>query len=90
MTVSSSVAPNSAYAHRRSLSKGRSASPGPQWVASPLGVSVAQRRAQMVERVAESAMSRVGQVVDATHRAREVAEAAIVEVRSVHGAVKSI
>ena len=43
----------------------------------------------MAERVAESAMSRVGQVADATRRAREVAEAAIAEVRSVHGATKS-
>ena len=88
-TISPSVAPNSAYARRRSLSRARSASPGPRRVASPIGVSVAQRHTQMAERVAESAMSGVGQVADQTRRAREVAEAAIAEARSVHGAVKS-
>ena len=43
----------------------------------------------MAERVAESTMSRVGQVVNETRRAREVAEAAIAEARSMHGVVES-
>ena len=86
---SPSVAPNSAYAQRRSLTRGRSASPRPRRIASPIGVSVAQRRAQMAEQIAESAFSGVGQVAEETRRAREVAEAAIAEARSVHGAVES-
>ena len=61
----SQVAPNSVFARRRSLSRGRSASPGPQQTASPLGVLVAQHRAQLDERTAESAMSSFGQVADA-------------------------
>ena len=48
-----------------------------------------QCRAHMAERIAESAISGVGQVADATHQACEVAEAAITEARSVHGKVKS-
>ena len=43
----------------------------------------------MAERVAESPMSGIGQVADATRRAPEVAEAAIAEVRSMHDEVKS-
>ena len=43
----------------------------------------------MAEQIAESAFSGVGQVADETRRAREVAEAAIAEARSVHGAVES-
>ena len=88
-TVSPSVAPNSAYVQWRSLTRGRSASPRPRRIASPIGVSDAQRRAQMAEQIAESAFSGVGQVADETRRAREVAEAAIAEARSVHGAVES-
>ena len=56
----SQVAPNSAFARQRSLSRGRAASPGPRRAASPLGVLVAQHRAQLAERIAESAMSSVG------------------------------
>ena len=56
---------------------------------SPLGLSVAQRRAQLAEQVAESAMSGVRCVADETRCAREVAEAAIAEARSVHGEVQS-
>ena len=89
MTVLSSIAPNSAYAQRRTLIRGRSASPRPRRIALPIGISVAQRRAQMAEQIAESAFSGVGQVADETHRARKVAEAAIAEARSVHGVVES-
>ena len=37
----------------------------------------------------ESALSVVGQVADATRRAREIAEAAITEAKSMHSAVES-
>ena len=43
----------------------------------------------MAEQVAESALSGVGQVADATRRAREIVEAAIAEAKFVHSAVKS-
>ena len=88
-TISSSVAPNSAYAQRRSLTRGRSVSPAPRRRASPIGVSVAQRRTQMAEQIAESAFSGMGKVADETRRAREIAESAIAEARSVHGVVES-
>ena len=43
----------------------------------------------MAEQIAESAYSSVGQVAKQTRHAREVAKAAIVEARSVHGTVES-
>ena len=89
MTISSSVALNSAYAHRRLLCRGRSASPVPRRIALAIGIFVAQRHAQMAEQIAESAISGVGQVADAIRQAREVAEAAIAEARSMHGEVES-
>ena len=89
MTVLPSVAPNSAYAQRRLLTRGCSASPRSRRIASPRGVSVAQHHAQMAEQIAESAFSGVGQVADEIRRVRKVAETAIAEARSVHGAVES-
>ena len=83
------VAPNSAFVRRRSLSRGRSASPGPRRTASPLGVSVAQRRVQLAERTAESALSGVGQVAEEIRHACSIVEAAISEARSVHGEIES-
>ena len=44
---------------------------------------------QLAEQVAESALSGVGQVADAMRQAREIAEAAIAEVKSIHSAVES-
>ena len=79
MAVSPSVAPNSAFAQRRSLSRGCSASLGPRWVASSIGISVMQRPAQMAEQIAETAISRVGRVEGEMRHARNVAEAAIAE-----------
>ena len=55
----------------------------------PLGVLVAQRHAQLAERVAENAMSGVSQITDEARRVRGVAEAAIAEAMSVHGEVES-
>ena len=83
------VAPNSAFVQQCALSRGRSTSPGPQRALSPLGVSVAQRRAQLAERITESAMSRVGRVTEETRCARGIVEAAIAEAKSVHGEVES-
>ena len=56
---------------------------------SLLGVSVAQHRAQLAERTAESALSGVGQVAEEIRHALRVAEAAISEARSVHGEIES-
>ena len=56
------------------MTRARSASPGLRRSLSPLGLSVAQCRAQLAEQVAESAMSGVGCVADETQGAREVAE----------------
>ena len=83
------VAPNSAFAQWHSLSRGRSASPGPQRTASPLGVAIAQRHAQLGERTAESTLSGVGQVAEEIRHACSIAEAAISEARSVHREIES-
>ena len=88
-TTQSLVAPNSAFARRRSLSRGSSASRGPRRTASPLGVSVAQHCAQLAERPAESALSGIGQVAEEIRHACSVAEAAISEARSLHGEIES-
>ena len=48
-----------------------------------------QCRVHLAEQVARSAMSGVGRIVDETRCTCEVAEAAIAEVRSVHGEVQS-
>ena len=84
------VAPNSAFARRRSLSRGRSASPGPQRTVSPFGASVVQRRAQLTERVAESAISGVGQVADAVRVARAEAATAAANAQSAIGTVQTL
>ena len=67
----------------------RSASLGLSRPLSPLGILVAQHRVQYAERVAESVMSDVGQVVDATGHAWVVAKVAIAETKTVHGAVEN-
>ena len=71
------------------MTRACSASPGLRRSLSPLGLSVAQRHAQLAGQVAESAMSGVGCVADETRRAREVAEATIAKARSVHREVQS-
>ena len=60
-----------------------------QRAASPLGISVAQRRAQLAESNAKSAMSSVSHVTKETHCVRDVAKAAIAKAKSVHGEVES-
>ena len=89
VAAQSLVAPNSAFARRRSLSRGRSASPGPRRTALPLDVLVAQRCAQLAERTAESALSGVGQVAEEIRHAHSVAEVAISKTRSVHREIES-
>ena len=53
-------APNTAYQWRQMETRARSASPRLQWSLSPLGISMAQRHAQMAEQKAESVFSGVG------------------------------
>ena len=60
-----------------------------QKAASLLGVLVAQRRTQLVERITESTVSGVSRVTQETRHVRDVAEAAIAEAKSVHGEVES-
>ena len=89
MVTSPSVAPNSAFGQRRSLPRGRSASPAPRRVVSPIGVSVAQRRAQMAEQIAETAISGVGCMEEEMRHTRSVAEAAIAEAAAVSSCMES-
>ena len=84
------AAPNSAFARWCSLSRGRSTSPGPRWTVSPLGASVVQCRAQLAERVAESAIFGVGQVAYAVHIARAEAAMAAVNAQSAIGTVQTL
>ena len=55
---------------------------------SPLGVSVARRRAQLTERIAESAISGVGQVTDEVRKARIEAAAVAAEAESAKGTIR--
>ena len=55
----------------------------------PMGLFVAQLRAQTAEQKAESAFSHVGVIADQTRHAQSIAEAAIAEARSVHNEVSS-
>ena len=82
-------APNSAFERWRTMTRARSASLGLRRSLSPLGLSVVQHCAQLVEQVTENAMSDVGRMADETRRAREVAEAAIAKARSMHREVQS-
>ena len=68
--------------------RARSASPGLRRSPSPLGVSVAKRRAQLAERVAESAISGVGQVADEVQKARIEAAAAAAKAESAKGTIR--
>ena len=56
---------------------------------SPVGLSVAQRCAQLAEQTAAMAMSGVDQVAEVTKLACGVVEAAIAEATSVHNHVES-
>ena len=81
--------PNSAYSRGRAAARSRSASPRPRRVLSPVGLSVAQRRAQLAKQTAATAASGVGRVAEETRRVCELVEATTAEARSVRGEVKS-
>ena len=87
--VSGGPFPNSAYSRGRAAARSRSASPRPRRVLSPVGLSVAQRRAQLAEQTAATAASGVGRVAEETRRVRELVEATTAEARSVRGEVES-
>ena len=87
--VSGGTLPNSAYSRGRAAARSRSASPRPRRVLSPVGLSVAQRRAQLAEQTAASAASGVGRVAEETRRVRELVEATTAEARSVRSEVES-
>ena len=80
-------APNMAFSPGTMATRGCSASLGLQRSPSPIGISVAKRRAQLVECIAESAMSGVGQVADEVHKARMEAAVAVAEAESAKGTV---
>ena len=63
--------------------------PGPRRALSPLGISVAQRCAQLAKRTTELAMSGVGHITGETCHARGIVEAAITKARFVHDEVES-
>ena len=54
-----------------------------------MGLSVAQRCAQLPEQTASMAISGVGRVEAETHRVREMVEATTAEARSVYSEVES-
>ena len=81
--------PNVAFEQRMRDVRPRSASPRLRRTVSPSRLSMAQRRARIVEQKAESAFSGVGMVADQTRYAQSVEEAAITEAWSVHDEVAS-
>ena len=82
-------APNTAFTFRSAAGRSRSASPRPRRSLSPLGVSVAQRRAQLAAQSAATAVSGVGRIEREARRVCELAEATSAETKSVRGEVKS-
>ena len=58
--------PNTTFKQRMEDARLRSVSPRPRWTISPSKLSVAQRRAQIAESKAESAISGIGIVADQT------------------------
>ena len=87
--VSGGTLPNSAYSRGRTAARSKSASPRPRRILSPVGLSVAQRRAQLAEQTAATAVSGVGRVAEESRRVRELVEATTAEARSVRGEVES-
>ena len=84
-----SRAPNVAYSRGMVAARACSASPGLRRSPSPLGVSVAQRRAQLAEQSAATAISGIGHVEKETRRVCEMVEATTAEARSVCDNVES-
>ena len=83
-------APNTVFTRGTTLSRSRSVSPGLSRPASPLGVSVARRRAEYAERTAVSAISGVGQVADEVRMARAEATSAAADAQSAIGTVRQL
>ena len=82
------TSPNTAFAFRTAAGRSRSASPRPRRSLSPLGVSVAQRRAQLAAQSAATAVSGVGRVAEETRYVRELVEATSAEAKSVRSDVE--
>ena len=82
------TSPNTAFAFRTAAVRSRSASPRPRRSLSPLGVSVAQRRAQLAAQSAATAVSGVGRVAQETRYVRELVEATTAEAKSVRSDVE--
>ena len=82
-------APNTAFKFGSAVGRSRLASPRPRRSLSPLGVSVAQRRAQLAAQSAATAVSGVGHVTEETRRVRELVEATSAEARSVRSDIES-
>ena len=80
--------PNVTFA-RGVAARSRSASPRPRRSVSPLGVSVAQRRAQLAAQSAATAVSGVGHVEAETRRVRALVDASTAEARSVRSEVET-
>ena len=71
------------------MARARSASLGLRRSPSPLGVSVAQHRAQLAEQSAAIVISGVGCVEEETRRVRQMVEATTAEAKSMRGDVES-
>ena len=84
-----SRAPNAAYLRGAAAARACSVSPGPRRSPSPLGLSVTQRRAQMVEQSTAMAVSGVGRVVQEMRCVREMMEATTAKAKSVRYEVES-
>ena len=83
-------APNTAFTFRSVAGvRSRLASAQPRRSLSPLGVSVAQRHAQLAAQSAATAVSGVGRIEREARRIRELAEATSAETKSVRGEVES-
>ena len=75
-------APNSTFSCRTMETRAHSVSPGLRRSPSPLGISVAKRRVQLAERVAESAVSGMEQIADEVRQVRMAAAAAAANAES--------
>ena len=87
--IGGSEFPNTVFARGVAAVRSRSASPRPRRSPSPLGVSVAQRRAQLAAQSAATAVSGVGRVEAETRRVRDLVEATSAEAKSVRDEVES-
>ena len=87
-SVSHAHSPNVAF-KRAVAARARSLSPRPRRPASPLGISVAQCRAQLAAQSAATAVSGVGRVEAETQRVRAMVNATSAEAKSVRSEVET-